>query len=173
MKFDNSVDRHRELLAHLSSIPRRVLSLQGLDNIVEFVIHDLCSEDCFDVETAVYLVDNKNFNCLKGIAGYSRAEAYNKKDYWDNPKSFTTHMKNNGWHNNVRSLERQCLKTSCLLDEVNEIAKTFNIKNPSYHHWILKHDNCGLFLFETPSNEELIKAYMPNALYILSFCPIY
>ena len=46
----------------------------------EFVLHDICNPNCFNLQKAAFLVDNPDFDCLKGVAGFSADEAYQKHD---------------------------------------------------------------------------------------------
>ena len=37
------------ILNHLSTLPQKLLSVHGTENVTEFVLHDLCSAHCFDL----------------------------------------------------------------------------------------------------------------------------
>ena len=55
----------------LADLPKRMVPLYDLEaigNIPEFVLHDLCHEDCFNLKKAAFLVDNPDFDSLQGVA---------------------------------------------------------------------------------------------------------
>ena len=90
------------ILNHLSTLPQKLLSVHGTENVTEFVLHDLCSTHCFDLKKAAYLVDNPDFDCLKGVAGFSAEEAYPQDAIWETPELFIAHMKKSAFNNKVR-----------------------------------------------------------------------
>ena len=63
--------RHYTILNTLSKLPRKMLSLKGQENVTEFVLHELCHKNCFNLDKAAYFVDNPDFDCLKGMAGFA------------------------------------------------------------------------------------------------------
>ena len=67
-----------------------MLSCDNVENMIEFVLHCLCSEDCFNMPKAAYFVDNIDFNCLKGIAGYNHLEKYKEPGIWSKPENFSS-----------------------------------------------------------------------------------
>ena len=89
------LEKQNTMLRYVSQIPKKMLLLHGKDNVTEFVLHDLCHEHCFDIHRAAYFIDNPDFNFLRGIAGFSRDEAYAKCDaIWHEPEAFSQHMLN-------------------------------------------------------------------------------
>ena len=69
-------ERSALVLGNILKIPKKLLSAQHVDNVAEFVLHERSHENCFNLRRAAYFVDNPDFNCLKGIAGFCRKEAY-------------------------------------------------------------------------------------------------
>src|SRR5262245_10115368 len=100
--MERSEMKKHAILNLLSTIPQKVLSLHGTENITEFVLHELCNTHCFDFKKAAYLVDNPDFDCLKGVAGFSSDEAYPKETIWEKPELFTAHMKKAAFNKKVR-----------------------------------------------------------------------
>ena len=43
-----NMKKHYELVQFLSNIPGKIVGLHGLENITEFVLHDLSSPQCFN-----------------------------------------------------------------------------------------------------------------------------
>ena len=59
----------------LSILPQQILSHSWNENMSEFVLHEICNQSVLTTKAA-FLVDNPDFDCLKGVAGYSTDEAY-------------------------------------------------------------------------------------------------
>jgi len=112
MEREELLQRQNKMLNCLSCLPRRILAAQDQKNVPEFVLHDLCDEHCFNLNRAAYLIDNPDFNCLKGVAGVSRAEAYSDgNSIWNSPERFNIHMQAAPFNQKVRHIERCSLKT--------------------------------------------------------------
>ncbi|MFZ5954554.1 MAG: hypothetical protein ACOYT8_05650 [Candidatus Dependentiae bacterium] len=177
MERDNRKIHPHELLKHLSYLPRKILTMQGTDNLTEFVMHDLCHDRCFKITKAAYLVDNPDFNCLKGITGFSKEECYPESHkIWEQPDLFSAHMKSSPFNQQVRSIMLcSASKKSAISDVgmVNEIAENLGMKNHAFCSWNSKYDNHGLFLYECASDMDIEQDHLMNGLCLLSFCPIY
>ena len=168
-------DRKRNIMHTLSRLPRRILQLHGRDNVIEFVLHELGRADCFNLHRAAYVIDNPDFNCLKGVAGFCKEEAYCEPDIWDHPEKFSDHMKSCAYNNQVR-----CYNAESYLkhgkkdaDIVKEIAKDLGFEHPSYYAWQMKHDNHGLLLYEKDDEEECDCDYLIDGLCLIGFCPVF
>jgi hypothetical protein len=170
------ISQHANILHHLSYLPRNILSLHGAENIPEFVLHDLCKKDCFNLTKAAYFVDNPDFDALKGVAGYSNTEDYQGAGMWENPKEFSDHMKNAPFNQKVRGLTLYSLKKKKLSHEdiTKKISDTLGMKNPAVHSWDLKHDNHGFFVYELDEVAEgQLRNYLENGVCMFGFCPIF
>ncbi len=166
------------ILNTLSRLPRKMLSLKGHENVTEFVLHELCHKNCFNLDKAAYFVDNPDFDCLKGMAGFSALEAYNPtEDIWHNPRSFSTHMRGAPFNQKVRSFTHTSMRKDHAPDEeiVQLVARALSLENPGYYSWDMKHDNHGLLIYERQYKEGDacdVDAVL-NGLSILGFCPIF
>lgn len=178
MEREELLQRERLLLNHLSDIPRQILRLHGQDNVTEFVLHELCSDDCFKLERAAYFVDNPDFDCLKGIAGFCRIEAYpaNNCSIWDSPAAFSMHMQKSAFNQLVRTTMKPSMKRAHQSDEeiVGEVGKTLGFKDCEFLTWDSKHNNHDILIFErSQNNEPAVKQYLHSGLSLLSFCPVF
>ncbi|HSW74119.1 MAG TPA: hypothetical protein VLG71_03095 [Candidatus Limnocylindria bacterium] len=177
MSNQDLLQRENRMLACLSSLPRRMLTLHGIDNVTEFVLHDLCHEHCFNFNKAAYFVDNGDFNCTKGVAGFSRDERFAKNDaIWEDPIAFSHHMKESAFNKRVRQMDR------CSLKHLNdghasmaaEMAHDLGFTNYAFCSWSMKHDNDGFVLYEKADvADTFADQYLMNGLSLLSFCPIF
>lgn len=173
MKHDEMQQRQFEILNSLSWLPRKMLSLHGTEHMTEFVLRELCNEHCFNFEKAAYLVDNPDFDCLKGVVGLSRKElASNAK----NSEELSVNFQNSDFNKKVRNFARCSLKRDCESEKdiAELIAKNLDLRNFGYCSLGFKHDNHGLLVFEKACQEDQVNEdYLLNGLSLLSFCPIF
>ena len=164
-----------KFLDSLCSLPERVLRLREFENVPEFVVYELCN-GCFDIKRAAFFVDNPDFDCLKGVAGFAKEQSYNAaEEIWDNPHKFSQYMKLAPFNQKVRSFTHPSVKKQSRSDQeiVKEIAKTMGLDEHSFISWDMKHDNHGIFVYNTDSINPEHLGYVKKGLAILSFCPIY
>lgn len=168
---------HIRLLKKLSYLPNKIVSLHGTENISEFLMHELCNEECFNFSKAAYLVDNPDFNTIKGVAGFDCQEIFLEvENIWQEPERFSKHMKSVPFNQQVRMFEKDSFKKECVCDEdiIQAVAQALNIENPDFHCWHLKHDNHGLMLFEHQHAEPFWDDEdLENAFALLSLCPVF
>lgn len=167
-------DRHAEILAVLSQLPRKMVALQGDDQAAAFVLYELCQQQCFDIERAAYFVDNPDFNCLKGVVGCSRQELSCPVDIWQAHDSFAHSLKQSDFHNRVSALSHTSIKHEgrSETEAIAVIAQQLGIQNPTHCSWNLKNDNHGLLIFQRPEDQRISEEQLVNGLSLLSFCPI-
>lgn len=157
MKLSTSlhgIDEHDgELVAKLLGLPHKILSHNEVDGLEQMVLHELGHDSHFGLSKAGYLIDNPEFNCLKGIAGYCKSECpMHKLDVWQDPKLFADDMKDAHFHRQIshfldNSLTRvgaDNLQTDLLLMLGNKMGMT----TPGFITWKMKHGNNGILLFE-------------------------
>lgn len=177
MEHNLLLQRQCAMLGSLAGLPRRMLSLHGVENVTEFVLHDLCQENCFNLNKIAYFVDNPDFNCTKGVAGFSRDEELKSCDIlWNQPKQFSDQMRLSPFNQRVRGLSQCSLKS--LSDSHDEVAKNLaqelGFKNYAHCSWGMKHDNHGFVLYEKANLQDIhIDDHILNGLSLLSFCPIF
>lgn len=168
-------DRRHKMLHQLTHLPRKIVSLHGTDNLSEFVLHDLCDQRCLNLTKAAYFVNNPDFNCIKGVAGYHVAESF-PGECWEQPHDFTAHMKDAVFNQKVRSID-QCsiARNQKALDGmVKEIAQELGMDSYATQLWHLKHENQGVLLFERQEPDEIISDDMVHTgACLLGFCPIF
>lgn len=168
--------RQHQMLCYLSQIPKRIVSLHGTHNLPEFVLHELCHQNCFDLKKAAYYVDNPDFNLIKGVAGYNRQEAYNNPEsVWENPNQFTTYMLESPFNTQVRTMQKESLKLKkhdhrALVDI---IGPELGMTNPGFCSWDLKHDNHGILLYEKNDAADDVDNHIAQGACLLSFCPVF
>ena len=171
-KQDNQID----LLSHLGNSSKNMVAHHHRDNLSEFVLHDLCSDQGFKIRKAAYLINNPDFLCLKGVAGYYQPEMFTSVT-WVNPKEFTSHMQKAAFNQHVRSYIDSSLPDINSKDfskkQLRKLVDFLEIEDAAYHTWQSKHNNQGLFIFEKPHDITNTQDHLYNFLHTLSFCPIF
>jgi hypothetical protein len=163
------------ILNHLTTLPQKVLALHGVENVTEFVLHDLCNHNCFDLQKAAYLVDNPDFNVLKGIAGFSAQETFSHDVIWETPELFMEHMKQAPFNQKVRTIWQPSMhKVGKSDQEVTQIVADYlGLVKPAYCSWQMKHDNHGILIYEEQLQCPVPSDLLKNGACLLGFCPIY
>lgn len=177
MNKDERICKEHQVLTCLCSLPRRILSLYESNNVTEFVLHDLCNENCFNWHKAAYFVDNPDFDCLKGIAGCSKAEAFVAvKSIWDDPTAFSIHMEASPFNQQVRHWNCESCKRSNKADSgvIKKIADELGFQSYCYYGWDIKYGNHGILIYELEDNEAecLSDECIQNGISFLGLCPI-
>jgi len=158
----------------LLSIPHKILSFNEIDNIAEFILHEICHDECLDIERAAYFVDNPDFNCFKGISGIDRMqEKFSKRPVWNYADDFSKHMCHSQFNKKVREVNTESTKKQDEKDFMKEVAKNLCLNNHNYHCFSLRHGNRGFFLYEPahPHAEEFDEI-MDYATALLALCPL-
>lgn len=165
-----------DLLGHLGNSSKNMILHHQRDNLSEFVLHDLCSAEGFKIRKAAYLINNPDFSCLKGVAGYYQPEIFDGVS-WLRPKDFSSHMQKAPFNQRVRSFVNGSLPSissqALSMQQLHDIIDFLEIEDAGYHSWQSKHNNQGLFIFERPQDMEELNDHLHNFLHMLSFCPIF
>jgi hypothetical protein len=149
-----------------------------LENLSEFVLHELCTGPCFNVHKAAYFINNLDFNIMRGVSGYNHQEEHARMhDRWQRQDHFTTSMQNSLFNQKIRSYTQLTAFQPGQSSEryvVDKLADHLEIAQPSYHVWNLKHANHGLLIYEPLVHDVAgTHSHVMDALYYLSFCPIF
>ena len=168
--------REHEVLLCMTSLPQHMVRHHGIDNMPEFLRHNLCQQGCFNLSKAAYFVDNADFNQLKGVAGVARDEYY-RANHWEKPEEFSDHMRRCLFNQKVRTISRESadIKNKRPDSLIREITEVLGFQDPAYVMWQIKYDNAGLLLFEVekPEERDAFKDHLYNVLHLFGFCPIF
>lgn len=170
-----------KILTQLSSLPCRMVTAHDRERLIEFVLHALCNADCFDMKKAAFFIDNPDFHCFQGIAGFEDEHAYasdhlaDSSAHWDKPDEFCDHMQRSEFNKKVRSVQLPSLAVTQGKERIlEELATQLGLIHPAIYRFSLKHNNDGLVLAEhnEPLTDE-VKEYVPRGMSLLAFCPIF
>ncbi|KKP35466.1 MAG: hypothetical protein UR26_C0004G0013 [candidate division TM6 bacterium GW2011_GWF2_32_72] len=176
MADERDLQRELQILRYLNGLPQKILSLEHQENVPELLLYDLCDKDCFNIKKAAYLVDNPDFDFMKGVAGMHNDGFFEKiSSPWQDTVKFSKFMKANDFNRMVRELSRNSMKKDAMADEkiVETIASQFDFQHPSYISWDMKNYNHGILIFEKDDEHKKVADHLFKALHLLSFCPIF
>lgn len=178
MKPELLMYRNAQIADSLRRLPRKMLQLHGFDNVTDFVLHELCSKDCFNIPKAAYFVDNPAFNCLKGIVGVSGEELQGMENIWTNQDRFIQTITQSPFNQKVRSSHYESHKNRGHSPEemAQVIAQELGFNDYGVYSWDMKHDNHGFLVCEKGQNHDVEHPhdeFIVDGLSLLSFCPIY
>ena len=177
MKPEELLKRQHTLLHILSSLPKKILLRHDTDRLPEFVLHEIACEECFNLNKAAFLVDNPDFNCLKGVAGIARNEAFsNGTSICEDPNRFSVHMKGSEFNDKVRNhVQVSCKKCDTPDAEIfANIAEMLGMKQFDVCTWDMKHDNHGYLVYEKMNSDDTsCDDYLVHGASLLGFCPIH
>jgi hypothetical protein len=175
MKNTLNLSRNSEVLHALSALPEKMLRLHGTENVSEFVLYELCHKNCFNLPKAAFFVDNPDFNCFKGVAGFNKKEHEETVSLWDDPEAFTHFMANNNFNKQVRSIN-QCsgqAKQQAHEKLLADIAHQLDVRDLGYHRFPLKHGNNGFIMYDKHEVDMNDLEMVSRGACLLGFCPIF
>lgn len=178
MKPELLMYRNAQIADSLRRLPRKMLQLHGLDNVTDFVLHELCSKDCFNIPKAAYFVDNPAFNCLKGVVGVSGVELQGVENIWTSPDQFIQTIAQSPFNQKVRAFNYESSKKRDHSPEAmaETIARELGLGDYGFYSWDMKHDNHGFLVCEKNTAQDCEHPqdeFMVDGLCLLSFCPVY
>lgn len=161
--------RHHQVLSRLSVLPKQILALYQDEHVSEYVLHELCNRQCFNMKKAAYFVDNPDFDCFRGVAGYSQDE------HAGEGQKFSDHLSSCHFNKMVQSVSKTSYKRAKKNEDelLKDLASQLQLKNPRCYTWQLKHDNQGVLICEMASHEsDELNDCIQNALHLLGFCSL-
>jgi len=168
---------HQHDLTQFFSLPHKILRYHEVDGLAQMILHELGHNKSFGLNKAGYFVDNPDFNCLRGVAGFSCDEcSRHKNDLWETPNSFLDDMKEAEFHQKLanfyhNSVSHKNKNHDVEEDAVYELGKALGMIKPEFVAWKIKHGNNGLLLFEaTDQLAHHHRDLLHNVVPLLSLC---
>ncbi len=175
--MEDKEKNEQKLLQCLITIPKNMMSIHGVDNIAEFLLHSLCTSGCLNFSKAAFFIDNPDFDQIKGVTGFVHHEAFKSGyEHWHDPENFTKHMGASFFNQKVRSILKRSAKKSVKLrsELLDELGKELAFSKPLHASWPLKYENEGILLFElNASSDPLPQEHIENMLHFFAFCPAF
>ncbi len=161
----------------LLHLPHKIQQHHDVEDLAHLVLHDLGHDNHFGLDKAIYLVDNPEFNCLKGVAGFSKCECpLHRENVWEAPHAFSHDMREAEFHNNMKKFMQDASVRKHDIDVHNpddllELGVRLGLKNPSFFTWGMRHGNHGILLFEdVQTTRARRRDLLSNAASLLSLC---
>ena len=171
------MNKKHGILTHLSRLPQKILSLHGRGDLTEFVLRDLCHQGCFNFKKAAFFVDNPDFDCLKGVAGYCHEDNPTVCDaLWDHPEKFMARIQESPFNQKVRDVWLPSLQKieDPQEEAVKTVAQMLQMQNPQSCHLQVKYGNHGILIFEKENTHDAIAdEHLHHGVSLLGFCPVY
>lgn len=166
------------VLTRLSTLPQKMLSLYDHHVLTELVLHELCSPQCFNFARAAYLIDNPDFDCCRGVAGFDATEYRGDIDQgWQNPDQTAATLRATNFNKKIRDLSYASVKKNNSDYVLKELSKQLGTPEANVRLWPIKHGNYGILLFEHAHHPEMNSDeslhYLDKGLCLLGFCPIF
>jgi len=147
------------LVSELLQLPKQILKHIHTHNLTDLLLGHLASENYFNLKKAAYLLNNPEFNCVKGLSGIEDHDIKDWKKLWEDPAESAKRLANSSYNQKIKSFA----SASPFADlgahrpeELVEYAKqNFAFNNPVFIGWHGKHGNYGLFFCE-PRNPQAL-----------------
>lgn len=173
--YNDEHGHDQTLLNNLVSLPHRILQLHDVDELSPLVLHELGHDSHFGLNKAVYLVDNPDFDSLRGVAGFCRDECHlHKQNVWDDPQAFAHDMSQAQFHQTMKQFRDGSVTRNqehCTQDGLAALGQKLGLNNPSCCTWSTRHGNQGILLFEARDDmKEPQRNLLSQIIALLSFC---
>lgn len=148
---DGSADQ--ALLSMLLDLPNKILNHHEVEGLAQLILHDVSHNQHFGFKRASYMIDNPEFDCLRGVAGFVNDECrHHHEDLWTNPHAFVHDMREAEFHNRLIQMASKSIKRSAKdsnhLDIVRNVAYDLGMSNPWVYAQDLRHGNHGILIVE-------------------------
>lgn len=142
----------QELLMMLLNLPNKILSHHEVHGLAQLILHDVSHDKHFGFKRASYLIDNPDFDCLRGVAGFVDDECkHHQEDLWINPHSFMHDMREAEFHNKLLKMASKSIRRNAQdnhLDIIRDVALDLGMINPHVYAQDLRHGNHGILIVE-------------------------
>ena len=152
---------NEQLIKLLLDLPRRIVHNEDLEDLSRIILHELCHKNHLDLKKATYLIDNPQFGCMRGVAGFFKDECkHHKENMWEKPEEFGRDMQKAEFHNKMKCFEHasvcnQSDMGSC--KELCKLGKNIGLQHPKVYTWDMRNGNRGVFLFEEDEHKDCDK----------------
>lgn len=179
--FLSSMSSHEPLLEKLFALPHKISCHRDkdVDGIAQMVLHEISHDTSLDMQKISFFVDNPDFDCLKGVAGYSLEESSHVRDRdpWQHPKDFIKSTEKSEFYSSVKKFLKSNIERAgaqCSKKELAEIGKNLGMKSPQIHTWPMRHGNHGVLIFEEGDQQMCKKtpAILDKITALLGLCSV-
>lgn len=143
----------QQLLMMLLDLPNKILSHHEVDGLAQLILHDVSHDRHFGFKRASYLIDNPEFDCLRGVAGFINDECkHHHEDLWLEPHNFKRDMREAVFHNQLLQMAAKSIKKGSSVgnhtEAIRNVAFDLGMINPWVYAQDLRHGNHGILIVE-------------------------
>lgn len=162
-----------EMIKRLLSLPRKILNNHGLHGLSSIILHEIAPH--LDLQRAGFFVDNHDFNCLRGIAGFCNQECHlyhpsmaaGEEQLPEKPE----------FHQRISQLAHPSIcdgQGVVREDGLRQLMSDCELHDAHAHVWNMRHGNTGIFVYQEgpaclcSAHPEILE----HITSLLSFCPL-
>ena len=157
----SDVQSLNELVSELLQLPRHILQHMHTAGLTDILLGHLASKSYFNLKKAAYLLNNPDFNCVKGMAGIEISDTNHWQNPWSNPLEHTKFLENSSFNKKVKTFVGHGLFTNPSQEDTPRIIKYAEehlaLENPVFIGWHGKHGNHGIFFCEPQRDSERVE----------------
>lgn len=172
----------------LANLPKKIIHHKNADYLTNFVLYEICKDECLNFNTCAYFIYNPDFHLCKGIAGIKKSELGKSPidDLWENNGTEKQNIVESEFNKTIKSMQFCTISAEKNIDKIIlEIKKSITASIENSFTWSLPNNNFGIMIFsyekvdvmseETEENKNKISLDedIENAASLLAFCPIY
>lgn len=179
MKHDSfDLKGSSSLIKRITHLPSYLLRNHDEKTLAHMLLYNLGHDDCFAFESGAYFIDNPEFDCLKGCAGFTRGECKIHPDQvWSSPSDHHDHLYNAPFNKKVQEMLYPSIAAHSgdieKSDTYKNLCEKLCIANPDCISWPMKHGNKGVLIFNhNNAIDDQQRSLLINAASLLGFCPV-
>ncbi len=174
---DSLTVSERKLVEDILALPHKIVQNHHVDGLAQLVLYDISHSGRFGFKKAAYFVDNPDFDCLHGIAGFSDGEFEPEEDVWVSPAKHIGSMNGLAFNKNVKAFRSNSFNRKKIdisdTSQICDLTGELGIEKPHAMGWQLKHGNHGIFVYE-PREDVCIwrKSVLASIVALLGLCAL-
>lgn len=164
---------NQELMNLFYQIPHKIMKHHDVEGVAQLVLADVSRNLGF--KRASYLIDNPDFGCLKGIAGFCQNQN-NNDDFWQDPQNALKVADQAAFHASIKQFLHESMQRTqgvCALDDLKKLGNILGISQPRVHTWKMRHGNTGILIYEKGEQGTDAEEILERATALLGLCPIH
>lgn len=154
-------------------IPHKILQHHQVEGVAQLVLAEVAQHLGF--KRASYFIDNPDFGCLKGVAGFCQKES-DEGDVWQDPQRSLQSINQAAFHSSIKKFIDENvarIQGSCPIDELQKLGHVLGISQPHVHTWHMRHGNMGVLIYEKSEQATDAQEVLERATALLGLCPIH
>ncbi len=165
----NDTNKKLLILQKVLDLPHNISKYMHRADLIDLVLHHISGKQCLNFLKSAYLLDNSEFDCCKGMAGFIAEDSCEEDDSWDDECKVDQKSKilqSNQFNNQIKQFRDSSLIKNCSDNSrlKSAVVEKLCFSSPKFLTWNAKHDNHGILVWEDnhDSNcEEILKKICP------------